>query len=89
MGKNCYKPKGNALRMLGSSALKRVAEGGMSAKERAAYNEETGGDIKAPQPRGGPRKKSYCARSAGIKKCQDPDENGDCPNDIARRNWKC
>lgn len=69
--------------------LNRVAKGGMSAKERKAYNNETGGDIKAPQPEGGPRKKSYCARSAGIKKCKDPDENGDCPNDIARRNWKC
>ena len=34
-------------------------------------------------------RKSYCARSAGIKKCKDPDKNGDCPNDIARRNWKC
>ena len=93
MAKNCYKPKGNALRMLGSSALKksneRIAKGGMSAEERAAYNRETGGDIKAPQPEGGPRKKSYCARSAGIKKCKDPDKNGDCPNDIARRKWKC
>jgi len=46
-------------------------------------------NLKDPQPGGGPRKKSYCARSAGIKKCQDPDENGDCPNDIARRKWKC
>jgi hypothetical protein len=64
-------------------------EGGMSAAERKSYNNETGGDIKAPQPEGGSRKKSYCARSAGIKKCQDPDKNGDCPNDIARRKWKC
>ena len=62
---------------------------GMSATERKTYNNKTGGDIKAPQPGGGSRKKSYCARSAGIKKCQDPDKNGDCPNDIARRNWKC
>ena len=42
-----------------------------------------------PQPEGGARKRSYCARSAGIKKCKNPDENGDCPNDIARRKWKC
>ena len=62
---------------------------GMSASERAAYNNETGGNVQAPQPEGGSRKKSYCARSAGIKKCKDPDKNGDCPNDIARRNWKC
>ena len=62
---------------------------GMSASERAAYNNETGGNVQAPQPEGGARQKSYCARSAGIKKCKDPDKNGDCPNDIARRNWNC
>jgi len=64
-------------------------EAGMSASERKTYNNKTGGNLKAPQPGGGSRKKSYCARSAGIKKCKDPDKNGDCPNDIARRNWKC
>ena len=62
---------------------------GMSAAERKTYNNKTGGNVQAPQPGGGSRKDSYCARSAGIKKCQDPDKNGDCPNDIARRNWKC
>jgi len=73
------------------SPLKRTKPhtAGMSAAERKTYNNETGGNVKAPQPGGGSRKKSYCARSAGIKKCQDPDKNGDCPNDIARRNWKC
>jgi hypothetical protein len=62
---------------------------GMSAAERKAYNKKTGGNLKRPQPEGGSRRDSYCARSAGIKKCKDPDKNGDCPNDIARRNWKC
>ena len=64
-------------------------EAGMSAAEREEYNRETGGNLQAPQPEGGARKRSYCARSAGIKKCKNPDKNGDCPNDIARRNWKC
>ncbi len=50
---------------------------GMSAAERAAYNKKTGGNLKAPQPEGGSRKESYCARSAGIKKCKDPDKSGD------------
>jgi hypothetical protein len=68
---------------------KKPYKAGMSAAERKTYNNKTGGNLKAPQPEGGPRKKSYCARSAGIKKCKDPDKNGDCPNDIARRNWKC
>ena len=65
--------------------------GGLNAKGRASYNRANPGKpgLKAPQPEGGSRKESYCARSAGIKKCKDPDKNGDCPNDIARRNWKC
>tara|TARA_R110001583_G_scaffold12670_4_gene56014 strand:- start:24330 stop:24623 length:294 start_codon:yes stop_codon:yes gene_type:complete len=73
------------------SAFKRTKPytAGMSAAERKTYNNETGGNVQPPQPGGGPRKKSYCARSAGIKKCKDPDKNGDCPNDIARRKWKC
>ena len=58
-------------------------------KDRDKYNRETGSNLKPPQPKGGSRKKSYCARSAGIKKCKNPDKNGDCPNDIARRKWKC
>tara|TARA_E500000081_G_scaffold109406_1_gene111376 strand:+ start:131 stop:397 length:267 start_codon:yes stop_codon:yes gene_type:complete len=71
------------------SRRKKPHKGGLSKKERDKMNRETGSNLKAPQPEGGPRKKSYCARSAGIKKCKDPDKNGDCPNDIARRNWKC
>tara|TARA_X000000368_G_C22865796_1_gene638627 strand:- start:262 stop:609 length:348 start_codon:yes stop_codon:yes gene_type:complete len=59
--------------------------------DRDAYNRETGSNLKPPQPGGGSRKKSYCARSAGIKKCKPSrrDKNGDCPNDIARRKWNC
>tara|TARA_R100000654_G_scaffold1038_3_gene3925 strand:- start:90 stop:380 length:291 start_codon:yes stop_codon:yes gene_type:complete len=57
--------------------------------DRDKYNRETGSNLKPPQPGGGARKRSYCARSAGIKKCKNPDKNGDCPNDIARRKWKC
>jgi hypothetical protein len=74
-----------------SSPVKRTKPhtGGMTAAERKAYNNKTGGNLKAPQPEGGSRRDSYCDRSAGIKKCKDPDKNGDCPNDIARRNWNC
>tara|TARA_R110002020_G_scaffold108127_3_gene250776 strand:+ start:4077 stop:4406 length:330 start_codon:yes stop_codon:yes gene_type:complete len=79
------------IKMYDNSPMKRTKPhtGGMSAAERKAYNNKTGGNVKGPQPGGGPRKDSYCARSAGIPKCDNPDKNGDCPNDIARRNWKC
>ena len=58
--------------------------------DRDKYRRENpSSNLKDPQPGGGSRKNSYCARSAGIKKCKNPDKNGDCPNDIARRKWKC
>ena len=58
--------------------------------DRDEYRRENpDSNLKDPQPEGGSRKDSYCARSAGIPKCKNPDENGDCPNDIARRKWKC
>ena len=58
--------------------------------DRDEYRRENpDSNLKDPQPGGGARKRSYCARSAGIKKCKNPDKNGDCPNDIARRKWKC
>jgi|TARA_B110000902_G_C13782276_1_gene388759 hypothetical protein len=82
---------GGAVPEVNPSPAKRTKayKAGMSAAERKAYNNKTGGNLQAPQPEGGARKVNYCARSAGIKKCKDPDKNGDCPNDIARRNWKC
>ena len=64
---------------------------GMTAAGRKAYNKETGGDLKAPQPGGGARKKSYCARSKG----QMNMHNIDCSKTpdkricAARRRWKC
>ena len=64
--------------------------GGLNAKGRASYNKETGGHLKAPQPQGGPRKKSYCARSAGQAKmfpaaARDPNSR----LNKARRKWNC
>lgn len=86
-----YLQKSNPFKKRSCSPLKRTKpyKAGMTKSERDAYNRETGGNLKPPQPEGGPRKDSYCARSAGIKKCKNPDKNGDCPNDIARRKWKC
>ncbi len=65
-------------------------EGGLNAKGRAAYNKATGGNLKPPQPEGGPRKKSFCARSAGQMKMY-PEAAKD-PNSRlrkARRAWDC
>ena len=63
---------------------------GLTAKGRAKYNRATGSKLKAPQPGGGKRKKSYCSRSAGQMK-QFPKAAKD-PNSRlrqARKRWKC
>lgn len=65
-------------------------KGGLSEKGRAAYNRATGGNLKPPQPEGGPRKKSFCARSAGQMKmfpkaAKDPNSR----LRKARRAWDC
>ncbi len=39
---------------------------GLTAKGRAKYNAATGSNLKAPQPGGGSRKKSFCARMGGM-----------------------
>ena len=74
----------------GSPILRTKPHTSWTQADRDKYRRENpSSNLKDPQPEGGPRKKSYCARSAGIKKCKNPDKNGDCPNDIARRKWKC
>ena len=67
----------------------KVATSWTQADRDKYRSENPKSNLKDPQPEGGPRKNSYCARSGGIEKCQNPDKNGDCPNDIARRKWKC
>jgi len=66
--------------------------GGLNAKGRASYNKANPGKpgLKAPQPKGGPRKKSFCARSAGQAKmfpaaAKDPNSR----LNKARRKWEC
>ena len=53
---------------------------GLTEKGRNAINKKTGSNLKAPQPEGGPRKKSFCARSKSWT-----GERGKA----ARRRWKC
>ena len=41
--------------------------GGLTAAGRRKYNAATGSNLKAPQPGGGARKRSFCARMSGVK----------------------
>ena len=67
-------------------------EGGLNALGRASYNRETGGNLKAPQPEGGSRKKSFCARMGGMKKKLTSSKTANDPDsriNKALRKWKC
>ena len=65
-------------------------KGGLTAKGRRMINRKTGSKLKAPQPGGGPRKKSYCARSAGqMKKFPKAAKDPNSRLRKARRRWKC
>ena len=65
-------------------------EGGLNAKGRAAYNRATGSNLKPPQPEGGPRKKSFCARSAGqMKMFPEAAKDPNIRLRKARRKWNC
>ena len=72
----------------------KAKSGGLNAKGRASYNaanpDKPG--LKAPQPEGGARKKSFCARMSGMKKkltraktANDPDSR----INKSLRAWKC
>ena len=59
---------------------------GLTAKGRDKYNRETGSHLKAPQPQGGARKDSFCARMSGVVK----HASGDAPRAKASlKRWNC
>jgi len=68
-------------------------KGGLNEKGRKSYERENpGSDLKAPQPEGGSRKKSFCARMTGMKKkltsaktARDPDSR----INKSLRAWNC
>ena len=65
--------------------------GGLNEKGRKSYERANpGSDLKAPQPEGGARKKSFCARMRGMRKRQKPSNNtGDDRLSKSLRKWKC
>jgi hypothetical protein len=64
--------------------------GGLNTRGREQYNRDHGANLKPPQPEGGNRRDSYCARSEGQlkmwpKAAKDPNSR----LRKARRKWKC
>ena len=82
--------KGGVSLSVGRGEKLPVSKGaGLTAKGRAKYNRETGSNLKAPQPEGGPRKKSFCARMSGMPGPMK-DENGKPTRKAASlKRWKC
>ena len=64
--------------------------GGLNQKGRDSYNKANpGSHLIAPQPQGGPRKESFCARMSGVpgpikKPNGDPTRKA-----LALKKWKC
>ena len=62
---------------------------GLTAKGRAKYNKATGSNLKAPQPGGGPRKRSFCARMSGMPGPMKDSKGRPTRKAAALRRWKC
>ena len=65
--------------------------GGLNAKGRASAKKE-GMNLKPPQPEGGSRKKSFCARMEGMKSKLTSEKTAIDPYsriNKSLKNWKC
>jgi len=65
--------------------------GGLNAKGRASYNSANPDKpgLKAPQPKGGARKDSFCARMGGVKGPMKDDKGRPTRLALALKKWKC
>jgi hypothetical protein len=64
-------------------------KGGLTAKGRKSINRKTGSNLKAPQPGGGPRKRSFCARFKGMKGPMKKPNGKPTRKALAMKRWKC
>lgn len=84
--KGKFKEGGVSLSVGRGEKLSTEKGAGLTAKGRAKYNRETGSKLKAPQPQGGARKDSFCARMSGVVE----NSKGDAERAKASlKRWKC
>lgn len=62
---------------------------GLTAKGRAVYNKATGSNLKAPQPGGGARKDSFCARMSGMPGPMKDEKGKPTRKAASLARWKC
>ena len=90
---NCVKEDGVSEGAAWTKKSGKSASGGLNEKGRKSYERENpGSDLKAPQPEGGSRKKSFCARMGGMKKKLTSSKTANDPDsriNKALRKWKC
>jgi hypothetical protein len=80
------KDGGNVSLAIGRGEKLPVSKGaGLTQKGREKYNRETGSNLKAPQPQGGARKDSFCARMRPIAEKSEPGSRARA----SMKRWKC
>jgi hypothetical protein len=85
--KTAEKAKGGSVSLAIGRGEKLFADqgAGLTAKGRAKYNRETGSNLKAPQPEGGKRRDSFCARMEPVA---EKSERGSRARASMKR-WNC
>ncbi len=80
------KDGGNVSLAVGRGEKLPVSKGaGLTQKGREKYNREPGSNLKAPQPQGGARKDSFCARMRPIAEKSEPGSRARA----SMKRWKC
>lgn len=80
-----FKDGGPSLAVGRGEKLSAKKGAGLTAKGRAKYNRETGSNLKAPQPQGGPRRDAFCARMGPVA---EKSEKGSRSRASMQR-WNC
>ena len=82
--------KGGVSLSIGRGEKLPVSKGaGLTAKGRAKYNAATGSHLKAPQPQGGARKRSFCARMSGMPGPMKDEKGRPTRKAASLKRWKC
>ena len=61
----------------------------LPASKGAKYNAATGSNLKAPQPQGGKRKDSFCARMSGMPGPMKDEKGKPTRKAASLARWKC
>lgn len=89
MAKAAPKKKGPSLAVGRGEKLSVSKGAGLTAKGRAKYNAATGSNLKAPQPQGGARKDSFCARMSGMPGPMKDEKGKPTRKAASLARWKC